>query len=305
MQIIPLNNCNFCPRNCNVNRNESFDGFCKTDSDFYIASIFVHKGEEPPISGEKGICNIFYAHCNLQCVYCQNNQISDNNIPLEKYKMEFDDIINQIKNILNSGISMLGFVSPSHFVQQTIMIIKKLHELNYYPTIVYNTNSYDSIDSLKLLENYVDIYLPDFKYSDEKLALKYSKAKNYPQKALSAIKEMYRQKGDCLIINKKGYAESGIIIRHLILPNNVQNSLDVLKLIATEISSEIHISLMSQYFPTANSNKYEEISRAINENEYQQVVEQAKKLNLNNGWIQEMESKDNYQPNFESNEPFQ
>lgn len=304
MQIIPLNNCNFCPKNCNVNRNESDNGFCKADSNFYIASIFVHKGEEPPIVGENGICNIFYPHCNLQCVYCQNHQISDNNIPLEKHKMEFDDIINQIKNILNSGISMLGFVSPSHFIPQTIMIIKKLHELNYYPTIVYNTNAYDTVESLKLLENYVDIYLPDFKYSDEKLALKYSKAKNYPQKALLAIKEMYRQKGDSLIINKNGYAESGIIIRHLILPNHVQNSINILKLIATEISEEIHISLMSQYFPTANSFTFKELSRPINKEEYQQVVEQAKMLNLNNGWIQEMESKDNYQPDFENNEPF-
>jgi len=299
-----LTNCNYCPRNCNVNRNESAKGYCKTDSEFYIASIFVHKGEEPPISGEKGICNVFYAHCNLQCVYCQNHQISNNNTPVDEYKMPFDIVIKKITNILDKGINMLGFVSPSHFVPQTIQIIEKLHKLKYFPTIVYNTNAYEKVETLKLLENYVDVYLPDLKYSNQKLADKYSFAKNYPQIAYNAVAEMFRQKGEILFVNNKGYAESGLIIRHLILPNHVQNSIDILRYIAAKISTKVNISIMSQYFPTSDAFKYPELSRPITEKEYKVIVNEAEKLGLKNGWIQELISKDNYQPDFNNQNPF-
>ncbi len=299
-----LTNCNYCPRNCNINRYNSDKGFCRTDSDFYIASIIVHKGEEPPIVGDNGICNVFFAHCNLQCVYCQNYQISDNKIPKDNFKMNFDIVIKKITDILNTGINMLGFVSPSHSVPQTIQIIEKLHELNYYPTIVYNTNAYDTIETLRLLEKYVDVYLPDLKYSDENMAAKYSLARDYPEIAFAAVKEMFRQKGPELIVNKKGYADSGLIIRHLVLPNNVQNSIHILNFIAKEISPNIHISLMSQYFPTTKAFKYPEISRPINKKEYKTVVDEAKKIGLTNGWFQELVSKDSYIPDFDNDNPF-
>jgi len=297
-------NCNYCPRNCNTNRYKSNNGYCKTDYDYYISSIFSHKGEEPPISGNKGICNVFYAHCNLQCVYCQNYQISDNRVSAEKHKMPFDIVIKKITDILDTGIDILGFVSPSHFVPQTIQIIEKLKERNYHPTTVYNTNAYDKVESLKLLEKHIDIYIPDFKYSDTNIAKKYSFVSDYPSVALNAIKEMYRQKGHNLYINKTGYAESGIIIRHLILPNNVQNSINILHTITKNLSKNIHISLMSQYYPAYKAQRHPELLRPINSTEYLRVVNEAKKIGLTNGWIQKLESNNNYRPNFEKNKPF-
>ncbi len=297
-------NCNICPRVCNINRLEKATGFCRTKKGFYISSIVVHHGEEPPISGDKGICNVFFAHCNLQCVYCQNIQISDNKIDVNKFELDFNEVIKQIKTVLDTGINMLGFVSPSHFVEEMLLIIKELNKQAYFPTIIYNTNGYDRVETLKQLEKYVDVYLPDLKYSDPITAKKYSAAKDYPQIAFDAIKEMYRQKGDLLYINSNGYAESGLIIRHLVLPNNIKNSIGVLNFLATQISSDIHISLMSQYYPTANAMNYSEISRTITENEYNQVLSEMKKLNLNKGWIQKLSSNSHYRPDFNKNSPF-
>ncbi|MBN2891907.1 MAG: radical SAM protein [Bacteroidales bacterium] len=298
-------NCTICPRNCNVDRNEKASGYCRTKNGFFISSITVHHGEEPPISGSKGICNVFFAHCNLQCIYCQNFQISDNKNPADKFELSFEETINQIKKILDSGINILGFVSPSHFVEQMIQIIKELNQQKYFPTIVYNTNGYDKIETLQKLEKYVDIYLPDLKYSDSEIAKKYSGAKDYPQIAFEAIKEMHRQKDDLLYTNRDGYAESGMIIRHLVLPNHIENSLNILRFIANEISQDIHVSLMSQYYPTANAFNFSEISRTLNQNEYKKVVAEMKKLNLNNGWIQELSSNDFYKPDFEKEKPFE
>ncbi len=299
-----LENCEICPRKCKTNRIRTNKGYCSTDAGIYIASIFAHKGEEPPISGNKGICNVFFTHCNLQCVYCQNYQISRNNIDHKQYKTTLEDAVEKIISVLETGIDALGFVSPSHFIPQMIEIIETLNSKKYFPVIVYNSNAYDTIESLRLIEKYVDVYLPDLKYSDANIAKKYSKAEDYPEVAFAAIKEMYRQKGDMLFVNKNGYAESGLIIRHLILPNHVQNSIDVLRFIARDVSSNVYISLMSQYYPTADAFKYPEISRPINKKEYAKVVEQAQKLGLTNGWIQELESKDFYRPDFTDNQPF-
>lgn len=297
--------CQMCGRTCKVNRIDNFSSFCQVDQNIFISSIFNHKGEEPPISGNTGICNVFFAHCNLQCVYCQNFQISNNKSDLQKFKISLEQAVEKIISILNTGAKSVGFVSPSHFVLQTIDIIELLHKKGYYPTIVYNTNAYDNVESLKILEKYVDVYLPDFKYSNDKIAVKYSQAPNYRQIATSAIKEMIRQKGDFLYVNSKGYAESGVIIRHLVLPNNTENSIGVLEIIANELSKNVHLSLMSQYYPTYKSFYYPELSRHINQQEYYTVVEKLNELGLKNGWIQEFESKDYYRPNFENSQPFE
>ena len=297
--------CYVCPRNCKTNRETSDLGYCRTDAKYYVANVLIHKGEEPPISGERGICNVFFAHCNLQCVYCQNYQISRNSIPAKNFLIGEDELIKSITDILDKGIDSLGFVSPSHFVPQVIQIIKKLNEKGYFPIIIYNSNGYDSIESLRQLESYVDVYLPDFKYAFSEIAKKYSKAADYPDVAFAAIKEMYRQKGSHLFLNSKGYAESGIIIRHLILPNNVENSIEVLRFIANEISSDIHISLMSQYYPTFKAFDYPEISRTLSKKEYDTVKKEAEKLGLANGWFQEMESNEYYKPDFDNVKPFE
>lgn len=305
MSYFDFSSCQMCGRICKVNRVDNFSSFCKVDQNIYISSIFVHKGEEPPISGDIGICNVFFAHCNLQCVYCQNYQISDNSSDIQKFHISLEEATQQIIQILDTGVQALGFVSPSHFVAQMIEIIELLHKKGYFPTIVYNTNAYDNVETLKILEKYVDIYLPDFKYSNNQIAVKYSKAPNYRRIATEAIKEMLRQKGDFLYLNSKGYAESGVIIRHLVLPNNVENSIEVLDIIANEFSKQVHISLMSQYYPTYKSFEFEELSRTINEFEYNQVVDKINELGLYNGWVQEFESKDYYRPNFENSNPFE
>ncbi len=296
--------CNVCPRNCNIDRNVKNNGYCRTTNDFYISSIVIHKGEEPPISGEKGICNVFFAHCNLQCVYCQNYQISDNKTDADLFKMDFEEVIKKIISILDKGINVLGFVSPSHFPEQMIIIINELHKRKHFPTIVYNSNGYDKIETLKKIEKYVDVYLPDLKYSDVQIAKKYSGASDYPEIAFKAIKEMFRQKGDMFFINKQGYAESGLIIRHLILPNNIPNSLKILDFIANELSRNVHISLMSQYYPTHKAFEYADLSRTITKTEYEEVKQKLKDLNLNNGWIQELQSNKYYRPDFKNKNPF-
>jgi putative pyruvate formate lyase activating enzyme len=298
------NSCTLCPHECRVNRNKGQLGICKATAKQHIASICIHRGEEPAISGKLGICNVFFSHCNLSCIYCQNHQISRKNFPIETIT-NTKNVVNEIINILKKGIRAVGFVSPSHMVVQVIDIIENLWEKGYKPVTVWNSNAYDKVETLRLLEPYINVYLPDFKYSDDKLANNYSKIKNYTATALNAIKEMYYQKGNTVILNDNGEIESGLIIRHLVLPGHVENSLKVLELIATEISPRITISLMSQYYPPDGLELPVQIKRKLIESEYMQVVNYMNKLGLYKGWIQEFESADFYQPDFNKSHPFE
>ena len=246
LEIEQLSNCTLCPRHCHADRFSEKLGYCNSDAGFNISSICVHKGEEPVISGTKGICNIFFPHCNLQCVYCQNHDISRNNGNIYAERLSFEEVIQHICNTLDVTENIVGFVSPSHYIPQMIAIIRGLHQAGRHPVFVYNTNGYDSVETLRMLEGAIDVYLPDFKYMDSSLAFNYSQARNYPETASAALKEMYRQKGSTLIVNDQCIAESGIIVRHLVLPGAADQSIEVLKYIAEEISPKLHISLMSQ-----------------------------------------------------------
>jgi len=299
-----LRHCTLCPRECGVDRTKGEKGYCRLDDKIYISSICIHKGEEPPVSGEKGICNVFFSHCNMQCVYCQNHQISDNSSPADKYRMTLESAVNKISAILDTGVPALGFVSPTHQIPQMLAIIDKLNRRSYKPVIVYNSNGYDKAETLKELEGIVDVYLPDFKYSDPVLSKEFSDASDYPRIALKAIKEMYRQKGPSVIIDSSGYAKSGLIIRHLVLPGTVENSIAVLKMIAEEISPEVHISLMSQYYPPKHFDR-RELNEMINADDYRRVTDEMEKLGLENGWLQEYGSSDNYRPDFDKDHPFE
>jgi len=299
-----LKHCTLCPRDCGVDRTMGEKGWCGLDDKIYISSICIHKGEEPPVSGPHGICNVFFAHCNLQCVYCQNYQISDNKFAADRYEMTLEAAVNKITAILDKGIPVLGFVSPSHQIPQMLSIIEELHKRSYEPTIVYNSNGYDKVETLKELEGIVDVYLPDLKYSDPVLSKELSDAPDYPDTALKAIKEMYRQKGSLLITNDSGYAESGLIIRHLILPGEVENSLAVLKTIAEDISPKINISLMSQYWAPKKFDR-EALNHKIKEGDYLRVIEEMNRLGLDNGWVQEFDSHNNYRPDFNKIHPFE
>ena len=299
-----LADCAICPRECHANRLKERTGYCKSDASLDIAAICKHMGEEPVISGKKGICNVFFTHCNIQCVYCQNYQISKNKKRITGKEMTLDEVVSAIIEILDSGVELLGFVSPSHFIPQMKAIIHLLHQQGRRPVIVYNTNAYDKVETLKSLEGLIDVYLPDFKYSNEKLAKEFSDAPDYPKTAVKAIKEMVRQKGTSLQLNDDGQAVSGVIIRHLVLPNHVKNSREVLQLIAEEISSFVHVSLMSQYYPTPDVVKHPEIGRPITKKEYDEVVDEMEKLGLFRGWLQEHESNENYRPDFFNDNPF-
>jgi len=299
-----LENCRLCPRNCQVNRLEGELGYCRAGSGFDIASISVHLGEEPAISGKNGICNVFFAHCNLQCVYCQNHQISRRDCKLSGHKPALHEIVNTIKSILNGGVESLGFVSPTHMIPQMKAIIRALHKEDYFPYIVYNTSAYDSVEILKTLEEWVDIYLPDFKYTDPDLAKRYSDAGNYPEMAGWAIKEMYRQKGSTLRLNENGVAEWGLIVRQLVLPGAVENSKKVLRYLAGEISERITVSLMSQYYPVPQVSKIQALNRKLTRDEYDEVVKEMDGLGFTKGWVQDHESADFYRPDFDSENPF-
>lgn len=303
--LTALSDCRLCPRNCGVNRLVGELGYCKSDAGFHISSICIHKGEEPVISGKKGICNIFFSRCNLQCLFCQNHEISRNKGPIIERAMTFDEIIGKIKETLSQTENIVGFVSPSHFVPQVRAIINRLRNDGQNPVFVYNTNGYDAVETLKSLEGYIDVYLPDFKYLEPDLSLAFSQARNYPEIAAAAIKEMYRQKGSTLSINDEGIAESGLIIRHLVLPNAVENSIKVLKYLAEEISERLHISLMSQYFPTAKVRHIPQLNRLITHNEYEQVTDAFHKLGFFRGWLQEPESQQHFRPSFENDQAFE
>jgi putative pyruvate formate lyase activating enzyme len=299
-----LKACRICPRNCNADRFSLKLGYCKADASFRVSSICIHMGEEPVISGDKGICNIFFTNCNLQCIYCQNHQISCNSSDYSAQKIELKEILLQVVKILATGINHVGFVSPSHYIPHVKIIIDSLRTLGLNPVFVYNTNGYDFPESIRELENYIDIYLPDFKYSDKELARKYSDAGNYPAIALSAMQEMLRQKGTALPLNQDGYAKRGIVIRHLVLPGHASNSISVLRTIATELSADLHISLMAQYYPTYQVNNHEFLGRTLKATEYSRVVNEMEKLGFENGWVQELSSQSNYRPDFNEENPF-
>jgi putative pyruvate formate lyase activating enzyme len=302
--LAELKACRICPRNCNADRFSAKLGYCKADASFSISSIFIHQGEEPAISGDKGICNIFFTNCNLQCIYCQNHQISCNALDYSSQRMELKEVVRQIVQLLSTGIKHVGFVSPSHFIPQVKVIIDTLRALCFNPVFVYNTNAYDHPEGIRGLEKYIDIYLPDFKYSDASLGKNYSDVKDYPEIALLAIKEMLRQKGTELPLDENGYAKEGMIIRHLVLPGHPENSINVLRTIAKELSNELHLSLMSQYYPTFRVNNQEFLGRTLKPKEYQRVVDELEELGFENGWVQELSSQEHYRPDFEKEEPF-
>jgi len=299
-----LKDCCLCPRNCHINRLSGGLGYCRSDSQFNIGAICLHHGEEPPISGKNGICNVFFGHCNMQCMFCQNFQISNLGTSTNARFNNVATIIDTICDLLDKNVKSIGFVSATHCIPHMKVLITMLKGNGYSPVIVYNTNAYEKPETLKCLENYVDVYLPDYKYMYENLAKKYSDAPGYPEIALNAIKEMYRQKGSDLVIDDDGIATNGIIIRHLVLPGQIQNSLAALEAIATSFSTKIHISLMSQYYPTKNVSTHPNLNRTLSSDEYQIITDKMEELGFEKGWIQEPDSENCYRPDFDRSDPF-
>jgi putative pyruvate formate lyase activating enzyme len=299
-----LTSCTLCPRECRVNRFEGGNGYCGIDAGLNIASICLHRGEEPPISGPDGICNIFFAGCNLRCIYCQNHDISRPDGECIKSSVSIESTLDQIEKILSAGIKAVGFVSPSHVVPQVKAIIRGLNARGLKPITVYNTNSFDKPDVIESLEGLIDIYLPDYKYITPGISNDFSDAPNYPDVALRAIKKMYFQKGSTLNLDEKGRAERGMLIRHLVLPGHAEESRKVLRSVAEELSTGVHLSLMSQYHPTPFVMGHNVLNRTLYNAEYESVVEAMENLGFRNGWVQDMNSYLNYRPDFRRENPF-
>lgn len=298
-----LKNCRLCPRKCGTDRTTVASGYCRSGSGYYIGAITLHHGEEPVISGPGGICNVFFSNCNLRCQYCQNHQISGCYGNSAGVYMTLDAVINEITGYLDTGVPSVGFVSPSHCIPQMVNIIEALHARDYHPVIIMNSNAYDAVSTLERLEGLVDVYLPDFKYMDANLAGLYSGATDYPAVAMASVREMLRQKGTTLRIDN-GYAVSGLIIRHLVLPGHKENSIAVLEAIADHLSTDIHISLMSQYYPAGRFVGHPIMGRPISSQEYEEVIQTFEKLGFHRGWVQELQSHQNYRPDFLNEDPF-
>jgi putative pyruvate formate lyase activating enzyme len=300
-----LSSCTLCPHVCNVNRFTGADGYCHTNAGLNISSICIHRGEEPVIGGEAGICNIFFSGCNLRCIYCQNHEISRLCSGEGQLNDSLNDILNRIEKIISSGIKSVGFVSPSHMVPQVRTLINGMKTRGMSPVFVYNTNSFDKVETLKGLSGMIDVYLPDFKYISPELAGTYSDCFDYPGVALKAIKEMYYQKGSTLITDDDGVALNGILLRHLVLPGHADESKKMLRTIADEISPGIHLSLMSQYHPVGSIKGHPDLNRTLYKEEYDSVVEEMEQLGFRNGYVQDMDSFESYRPDFSKEHPFE
>jgi len=264
-----------------------------------VDTVCQHLGEEPPISGTRGSGTVFFGNCNLRCVYCQNHQISQNWRRMRGKEIDCRALAEKLLYLQNQlGCHNINFVSPSHFVPQILKTILLAVPMGLKIPLVYNTSGYDSLDTIKLLDGIFDIYLPDLRYDSDKIAKRISNAPDYVEHARAAIKEMYHQVGN-LVIDENGVAMRGSIVRHLILPEKLAGSEESLTWLAKEVSPEVSISLMAQYYPAHHAARFPALSRRITEAEYDEVVGLLEKLGLENGWIQEMSAPDNYRPDFE------
>jgi len=274
-----LKSCTLCPRNCKVERLGGERGFCKTGRYAYVASYNLHFGEESPLVGTNGSGTIFFAGCNLGCVFCQNYEISHS---VEgSYEVSEQDLAQIMITLQQKGAHNINLVSPSHVVPQIIKAIKIAKDLGLKIPIVYNTGSYDKIEIINLLDGIVDIYMPDTKFFDSQASSKYLKAKDYPEIAKNAIKTMHKQVGD-LILDKNNVAIKGLIVRHLLMPNNLAGTEKWLEFIAKEISKNTYLNIMDQYRPCGEAHKFPELCSTISYTEYKHALDMAQKLGLTN-----------------------
>ncbi|HWP45580.1 MAG TPA: radical SAM protein [Candidatus Limnocylindrales bacterium] len=300
-----LASCNICPRDCRVNRLNDEIAACYSGYKPIVSAYVPHFGEEPQLVGTHGVGNIFFGNCNLRCVYCQNYQISQNWRIERKNEVTFERLAEMMIELQGKGCHSIGLVSPTHFVPQIVKAVYLAIPMGLRLPLVYNTNAYDSVEVLKLLDGIIDIYLPDLKYSEDEMGWQYSKVKEYVRHARAALKEMYRQMGSELILGEDGLVKRGLIIRHLVLPNDIAGSKESLKFIRNELSNRVTLSIMSQYYPTHKAKNLPLLDRKIRESEYNKVLQLLEKLGFEEGWIQDFESTDYYRPDFDNREqPF-
>ena len=300
-----LFSCRLCPRECGINRLKGDRGFCRSGYLPAVQCYTTHFGEEPVISGRRGSGTVFFGNCNLRCVYCQNYEISQNLSESHLKEISIEECAAIFLELQNKGCHNINLVSPVHFVPQIVKSLYYAVQKGLHIPVVYNTNSYDSVETLKHLDGIIDIYIPDIKYGSDENALRYSNAPQYVEHSRRAIREMWRQVGN-IKTDIEGIAESGTLIRHLILPGNIAGSYESLKFIAEYISPDANLSIMSQYYPTYKAGEYPGINRPVNKDEYEGVIEIIESLGMEkNTYIQKLNSHKYYQPQFNNKDmPF-
>lgn len=278
-----LESCIICPRKCRVNRLKNKIGFCKTGKLAKVYSFMCHHGEEPPISGSLGSGAIFFSHCNMGCVYCQNYEFSQKGAGRE---YTFDELAGLMLKLQGLGCHNINLVTPTHVLPQILLSLKLAIPRGLKIPLVYNTGGYELAEIIKLLDGIVDIYLPDMRYADSAVSQRLSKAIDYPKYNQQAVKEMHRQVGRAEF-DAAGLIRRGLIIRHLVLPNQLSGTDKIMQFIAKKISENTYISLMSQYLPYHLASGYPELNRRLKKEEYAEAKKILEQYNLFNGWIQE------------------
>ena len=304
-----LRSCTVCPKDCGNDRLAGEIAACYSGRLPIVSSYTAHFGEEPILSGSRGAGNIFFGNCNLRCVYCQNYQISQTWKQQQRNEVTHERLAEMMLELQARGVHNIGFVSPTHFAPQMARAILIAARQGLRLPIVYNTNAYDSVEVLRLLDGIVDIYLPDLKYADSDAGFQYSKVRDYAVHARAAIKEMHRQMGDELVFGEDGLLKRGLLIRLLVLPNDLAGIEENLRWIRDELSPRTAISLMAQYYATnkaASDDRYILLSRRISEGEWFEAVSLLEELGIEEGFMQEYESASfYYRPDFtDAEEPF-
>ena len=293
--IEEFKSCTLCPHMCKVNREKENLGRCRATNKLMVALASLHMYEEPCISGKNGSGTIFFSKCNLSCMYCQNYEISQLGNGKE---ITIKQLAKIMINLQDKNAENINLVTPTMYVPLIIKAISIARKNGLTIPILYNSNGYENVDTIKKLDGYIDIFLPDFKYYYNGLAKKYSKIENYFEVTTKAILQMYRQVGSPKL-NKDGIIEKGLIIRHLVLPNYIENSKNVLKWIYENIDKNVYVSIMAQYFPTYKAKQDEKINRKLTKEEYSEIEEYVLKLGIENGYMQELgEHEEEYVPNF-------
>jgi len=291
-----LRHCSLCPRRCGVDRAAGETGFCRAPARPKVALADLHFGEEPCLTGTAGSGTVFFSHCNLRCAFCQNFEISQEDLGRT---LDADRLARIFVDLQDRGAHNVNLVSPTPYAPGVARAVRRARDLGLSVPVVYNTGGYENVEVLELLEGLVDVYLPDLKYGSEEPARRYSGAPDYFAVATAAIKEMYRQVG-APVLDENGLIRRGLIIRHLVLPGHVADSLRVLEWIAANLPPAVYVSLMAQYFPTHRAVAMPPLDRRVTAGEYGQVVGRLMDLGLDNGYVQEREAAtDEYVPDFD------
>lgn len=278
-----LKNCMLCPRNCGINRLEGNIGYCKSNKNVKIARVSLHNWEEPCISGKNGSGTIFFSNCNLRCVFCQNHEISSEGLGKEVSIERLSEIFIEHQK---RGAHNINLVTPTHYVPQIVEALDLAKRKGLHIPILFNTNGYENIETIKLLKGYIDVYLPDIKYFNDKYSKKYSNVKDYFIHASKAVEEMFSQVGK-VQFNNEGLIEKGVIIRHLMLPGLLFDSKKIIDYIYSAFGDSIYLSLMNQYVPMHNACNFPEINRPLSSKHYDSMIDYCLSLGVKNAFIQD------------------